>query len=248
MRLTADTLPWSIRLTHDTGVNGYSYSDGGEFQIYDIHSSDATSFSAALATEAASLGGGTYQTFCVELHEFFNPGGQYWVQLDTGAKFNGAGVDTGFAALTPAAAYLFDRFWTKDLANDVNPYLYGLGTDRELSAWDLQVALWHLQDQSGAPAMTARAQAWFDEANSAVTNHIWSGIGNVRVMHMWTDATDQDVAHAAQDQLVEIPTPPVPTAPLPSTPLAGLVLLALVASPSAIKSMKRGGRASLENC
>jgi hypothetical protein len=218
-RVDADTLTASIYLTNNT--SSYSYGNGGEFQAYNI-------VGLTLASEAAAISPGTAQVFCVEYNEEFSPGNRYWVQLDDGAKFDG--VPNGFNALTPQAAYLFHRFWTGDLANDAHPYNYTLGSARIASAGDLQLALWHLQNEANIPAMTAGAQAWFDEANSVVAAHQWSGIGNVRVLHLWTDATDQDFAHRAQDQLVEIPTPPAPSAPLPSTPLAGLVLLALVAS------------------
>jgi hypothetical protein len=237
-RVGADTLTASIYLTNNTGPTGYSYSNGGEFQAYNI-------VGLTVAPEAAAILSGTAQVFCVEYNEEFSPGNQYWVQLDDGAKFDG--VPNGFNSLTPQAAYLFHRFWTGDLANDAHPYDYAPGAGREASAGDLQLALWHLQNEANIPAMTAGAQAWYDEANSVVAAHQWSGIGNVRVLHLWTDATDQDFAHRAQDQLVEIPTPPVPSAPLPSTPLAGLVLIALIASPSAIKSVDRRGRALLEH-
>jgi hypothetical protein len=244
-RVTADTLPWSIQLTNNTGAQGYSSGNGGEFQLYGIQSADATQLT--LATQASSVTASTFQVFCVEYNEEFYPGGRYWVQLDVETRFDKPNPN-GFSPLTPQAAYLFDRFWNRNLDNyDFND----LGAQREVSAQALQLALWYLQgeDNYGAPGPNALAQAWIQEATNAVTSHQWSGIGNVRVLHLWTDSTDQDPAHAAQDQLVEIPTPPgaPPPAPLPSTLLGGLVLLALVASMATTKSLNRRRREMQEN-
>jgi len=51
------------------------------------------------------------------------------------------------------------------------------------------------------------------------------GIGNVRILNLWTDATHQDWDHRAQDQLVMVDAPPQIATPLPGVATGGLVLM-----------------------
>jgi uncharacterized protein YcgI (DUF1989 family) len=72
--------------------------------------------------------------------------------------------------------------------------------------------------------LSAQAQAWINEADNAIGDNDWSGIGNVRVLNLYKDA---DFQHRAQDQLyIESPVPEPETYAML---LAGLGLIGFVA-------------------
>ena len=159
-------------------------------------------------------------SFCVQTNEF----------IDFTHTFYVAGIETfatnepdspgGKDPLDAITAYMFYHFTKGDLSN----YAFnGTAAQRAASADALQYAIWKIENESlpsVSLAIKNQANAWIAEATNAITNNKWTGIGNVRVAHLfyaklnnqgkWTP----DYTKEAQDQLVVLPEPP-PGQPVP---------------------------------
>lgn len=200
-------------------VDGYTADiGGGEFGV--------TQFSGmALPAQGANVavGGDLFQTYCLEGNEHLPSGAANWT-LDTAAHLGGNGGQTspGRDPLSPESAYLFSQFWNGNLAGFDYLPLGGAdpsasyGTNRRSSAYDLQLALWYLEDELlgsnvtgpgghfGWNFLTTRAQGWVTDAfTQTAPGGSWSAtwgagsIGNVGVLVL-TDAAGA----VAQDVLV----------------------------------------------
>jgi hypothetical protein len=108
-------------------------------------------------------------------------------------------------------------------------YDYTEGAGRSLTAGQLQRAIWALEDEITLTAGDVLASGWVTEATAAVSGGSWSGLGQVRVLNLWSSSTGQDVGRQAQDQLVIIDVPgggePPPGVPLPAVVWVGGALL-----------------------
>jgi hypothetical protein len=166
--------------------HGYGTTDGGEFN-WNVIGSDPVGIHPT---------GSTFYTFCIETSEYISWGGKYDVQINTAALYNN--VSGGSNPLDSQTAYLFTKY--------VNG---GLGTWTNQLADDTQAAIWYLESQAQGVNNYLVAQA-----NAAVAGGEWSGLGNVRVMNLWTTGHAGDFAYRAQDQLVCIPAVPAPGAVL----------------------------------
>jgi hypothetical protein len=140
-----------------------------------------------------------FRTFCLERYEYFTPGAAYIVSGISESAFLG-GVGGGLTGdpLDPRTAYLYTQFRAGTLSN----YDYTSNSSAHiLDANSLQWAFW-LFEQEIATVTDAQALAWISEAETAIANGTWSGLGNVRVINL-VDA----LGNRKQDQLVMVPEP-----------------------------------------
>jgi len=157
--------------------------------------------------------GQSFATFCVEVNEEFYSGGTYTSVVSSQSVFGGGSSkrvnganqygSTGYVPLQPEVAYLYSNY----MAGTMSSVLAGWTNDAGHSQ-SLQNAIWHFMGytyQDGNNSYTSGLEA---AANNAVNvTHAWSGLGNVRVMQLWTDPTVRTIDTKAQDQLVVVPTP-----------------------------------------
>lgn len=191
-------------------ADSFGSGNGGEFKV--------TSFTggAALPSGPGVLESGSmFQTFCIETNEFLSHGTTYHWQLNTQAVNGGSGGGNP-DPLDARTAYLFTKFWNGTLLDAANNSY--LSANRVANANALQEAIWHLENET--VTTNSQALAWVNEAGEATTlgadNQItWSGIGQVRVLNLWTNS---NFTGNAQDLLVLVPTP--------TASLAGMSLLA----------------------
>jgi hypothetical protein len=182
-------------------VAGVSYSWGaaGEFTIYD---SDLSVFRYTSQTSGILGASNSFQTFCVEKNEatyspvdvFVNESGLTGSQ----AVMGGGGLNPD--PLDPITAYLYTKFATETLSN--YDYTNTSGVGRDVSARELQEAIWVVEDETTDPA-TGQAALWIAEAQGEIDNNNWSGIGSVRVLNLYIPGTDIPM----QDMLYLVPVP-----------------------------------------
>lgn len=163
-------------------TNAYSFGNGGEFT--------ATPLSGFLGLTGltSDLSPDSFETFCIERSEEFNPGHSYIGVLNTGAT-NGSEA-SGFDPIDARTAYLYTNFRMGTLAG----FDYGAG--RQASAGELQAAIWYIEGEGGSP------NAFVTLANAAVSSSAWTGTGDVLAINMFDQAGGNH-----QDQLTLVPTP-----------------------------------------
>lgn len=188
--------------------DGPGASPGGEF----------------IATKSGA-GGYSFRTFCVEGTEYI---------MTNGTLFEiGSITDTAIMGSLPPngdplnyeTAYLFTKFSYHALSN----FIYDNGVGENLSATQLQIAIWAFEEEEGytvanvlANYPTSQAAAWIKEAQNAG----WTSIGNVRVLNMlWT--YNAGYGERAQDILVMVPEPGI------------LILLGIALSAVGLASRRR---------
>lgn len=210
----------TIKYARDTtGSNAYSAGGGGEFKVVAF-----TGLNPAPMGPGMSLGG-VFQTFCLERNEYISMGKTYNWELNTVAVKGGiSGQEPAGSTTDPLdarTAYLFTQFWNGTLSSyDVN-----LGvTKRAADAGELQEAIWYIEGEISS--VTGQAATWVGEANDAVNGvggaaPTWSGIGDVRVLNVYTRLGDGSNGIHRQDHLVLM-------APLPPAALSGLALLGVL--------------------
>jgi hypothetical protein len=136
--------------THSDGQpSGYRdpNSYGGEFsavltgsQTYGkvtINNSYVTSHYSSKALTTVN-GQTAFETFCIEVNESFSPGTSYNAQVSTTVVPGGP-----LNYVTLGVAYLYSQFAQGQLSG----YNYTTGSGRELSADELQDAIWYLQGE-----------------------------------------------------------------------------------------------------
>lgn len=172
---------------------------------------------------------GSFQTFCLEKFEYFGSNQNLYVKSVSTATQNATGgpstatkVSGGAAgsdSLSAQTAYLFTQFYS-------NQATYA-GT---LSlANSMQRAVWFLEGELAGSDLTAynadtKAKEWVSAANTAVSNGLWSGLGNVRVLNLYTNAS---YTSHSQDQLYMVTAVPEPQTY--ALMLAGLGLIGTIA-------------------
>lgn len=178
----------------------YSYNTaprGGEMGV-----SEFDGLRPASTGPGVSISGNLFQTFCIERNEWVQADGvtQYDWSLGTAAHAGGQGGGVnGADPLSDESAWLFTQFWTGTL----DQYDYeGLNTrSRADSAWQLQLAIWVLEQELPEDEVGTLGRHWLDEARTAVSTGEWSGLGGVRVLTL-TDSAGLP----AQDLLVIVST------------------------------------------
>lgn len=177
--------------TGTISTNGYSFGSGGEFTI----TPDAGS-NLGLTGLFSDLSSSTFESFCMEHNETFNPGGNYDMFMNTEAVHGGTGGNGISLALDPRTAFLYWNFRMGTLAGF--DYADSVPGGRAASSGALQDAIWFFQGGQVADPGNAFVAA----ANFAVSNNLWSGIGDVRVLNVYYHD-----GNLSQDQLTIIPTP-----------------------------------------
>lgn len=206
---------------HVTINDSYGSTAGGEFRMW--ANSDFQFVPLATGTPFQFGLGPTrlvWESFCVERFEEVN------IELTnlradlntetvaTRAEYAG-GMHGGFNdALDPLTAYLYDHFIRQTL---LTPYSYFNEAQRTLDANDLQTAIWFIEEEDDTP-LTGKALDFYNEAVAAVSSGAWVGLGDVRILNLYTVVGQ--VRTEYQDELVIVPTP---------GPLALLGLGALIA-------------------
>lgn len=178
----------------------YSSGSGGEFQSY----------LTGAAFTPTSLTGNGVETFCIEKSEQFQPGATYNFSIETAAMGGGGGAVAGQDPLDERSAYIYDLFITGNLPG----YDYSNGSGlRQANAGSLQNVLWYIE-QEVATLDSADAVNWYNLS----ANGIGQGLGNVRVLHVYTlDGNGDQVP--SQDQIIRVPS----TGSVALLGLAGLV-------------------------
>jgi hypothetical protein len=159
--------------------HGYGTTDGGEFN-----------WNVVSGPVGINPTGSTFYSFCVETTEYISYGGVYDAQISTAAVYNDVS-QTYFNPLNAQSAYLFTEY--------VNG---GLGPRSDTLANNVQEAIWYIENQPQGVD-----NGYVTLANNAVSSGAWSGLGDVRVLNLWTAGGPDDFANRAQDQLVMIPAP-----------------------------------------
>lgn len=197
-------------------LSGYYAGNGGEFTIRSDGPPGLLLSNSAYDAEARGKGGyaESFQTFCVERGEYVAKPMQITVSTTFIDESDGSVTGDGSHAvkgglsygdnLNPETAYLYTKFATGTLTG----YNYGAG--RSASAGALQAAIWYFEGEGSNPG-----NSFVTLANAAVASGAWSGIGDVRVLNMYTLS-----GGLAQDQLYLVPAP--------AGVLLGVIGLALV--------------------
>jgi hypothetical protein len=173
---------------------------------------------------------GSFQTFCLEKFEYFGSHTQNLyvksvstaTQNATGGDSNATKVSGGAAgsdSLSAQTAYLFTQFYSNQAAY--------AGT--QSLANSMQRAVWFLEGELAGSDLRAynsdsNATAWVTAANTAVSSGAWSGLGNVRVLNLYTNAA---YTSHSQDQLYMVTAVPEPQTY--ALMLAGLGLIGTIA-------------------
>ncbi|MBY0307172.1 MAG: hypothetical protein K2Q09_00375 [Phycisphaerales bacterium] len=163
-------------------TNPFSFGNGGEFTV-----TQNTGYVGETGMFSDFGGPGTFETFCVQLGEFFSPGATvYTMQISGATVAGGVPVD-------PRTAFLYTNFRNGNLAAygfDYSP------AGRQASAGLLQQAIWFAQGEGGS------YNAFVFAAEVAIVNNLWSGVGDVRILNMYNPDGSN-----AQDMLTIVPTP-----------------------------------------
>ncbi|HOA75643.1 MAG TPA: hypothetical protein PLQ89_19185 [Phycisphaerae bacterium] len=172
------------------GVPNYGTTEGGELTIVAL--TDLT---------PTYKQGSWFKTFCLEKGEYLEHGATYYAEISDRAVFGGINhtnpppytSSDPFDLLDPRTAYLFSK--------------YAPQVDSDTKANDLQNAIWYIEGETGWNSLSATAKDYVTEADFAVTNGDWVGLGNVRVLQLWTDPTIRTWDTRAQDVLILVPAP-----------------------------------------
>lgn len=179
----------SAQQTIVLNTGAYSSGNGGEF--------NATVGNTAL-TFTGLTSSTSFETFCLEHSENFQPGATYFFDVSTAAVAGAGGAVNGSDPLDERTAYLYSLFMngvlpTYDYAN--------AGNDRQNDAGALQNAIWYLEEEVGS-LDSAKAVFFYNLAQSGVGQ----GLGNVVVLNLYSiDGNGARSEH--QSQIAIIPAP-----------------------------------------
>jgi len=196
-----------------SGVNYYA-GQGGEFTLHHVVSSVSsdtmTLDNSAYSANTSGLGGHpeSFQTFCLETGEYAHEPMKIWVSEeaageDPGDYGPGSHAWYGRMALTGGddldyrTAYLYTQFATGQLnyAYTGTIKVGGVDLDRSQTAGALQLLFWYIEDEINdltigstyysitlSSAQLALINGWLADYGASE----WEGIGNVRVLQMFT--------------------------------------------------------------
>jgi hypothetical protein len=213
---------------HITVADSYGSTGGGEFRVQAGPDFTVT----PLRTGTPFQGGvpaapGLWEAFCVEKFEPLDFSLTYRADVNTTTTSSAAayagGAHGGFNdPLDPMTAYLYDHFINKTLTT---PYDYVNEANRINDADAMQTAIWFIEQETSDP-LTGKALAFFQEAQNAVNSGAWTGLGNVRILNLYTQV-GSTARVDYQDLLID--TGVSSPIPLPSgAGLAGVGLLGVL--------------------
>ncbi len=195
----------------------YSNGSGGEFALSFINW-DWNPLPYYDASTSNIVHSPSFQTFCVEHSENFNPGTEYSVTFSNNAIAGGGGPSGDPISL--GTAWLYHMFQSQD------PDLgYDWGAGRVTSAGELQNAIWYLEGEGGSltPAYSAMLTDKFGSVTDAMAdNHV--GLNPVMVVNLWDKGFAGNLDHLIQDQLVCVPVPAAALLGMLGLGVAGLKL------------------------
>jgi hypothetical protein len=217
--LTAPSAFASFDGTITLTQNQYSYGNGGQFT-------------------AVTSGLGTFQTFCIEYNEEYQPGSQYEYYENSGAVAGDGGANTtdphtglSMDNISIGTAWLYSQFRAGTLAN----YFSSTVSVQKQNAGDLQVAIWYLEGEINTLTFNgADGTTFYNDAVTAaaalgknVTDDSDGDFG-VIALNLYSTVKVGDnqpvtingtTYYASQDQLAIVPVPEV------TTIIAGALLL-----------------------
>jgi hypothetical protein len=225
-----------LTTTLDLAPNGYrdQNSVGGEFTAVTSGGPNYVANYNSQATAQVMVNGSYvtgFETFCVEMNQSFNPGHTY--NTSVGSSIVSGPYSSTY--VTVGTAYLYSQFAQGSLTG----YNYNVGQNRELSADELQDAIWYLQGELGPNGNSSTSDSLYKFVasknpfialvdtlfgiNGAKASDASNNYG-VQVLNL-TTGSGWDTQYA-QDQLVYTPGPQPTPVPEPATFAAGAMLLA----------------------
>lgn len=189
-------------------------ADVGEGSVVKLNWSSLGSQAAGNGVYSGSVvsgpgAGSSFASFCLEHNETF------YLNTNTFVKSVSTTTTTN-DPLSAQTAWLFTQY-----SNQAAGYT---ATDNAKNL-SMQQAFWSLENETGYlySQINSQAKTWVDAANLAVSSGAWSGLGTVKVMNLYKDAS---YSVSAQDQLVMLA--PVPEPETYAMLLAGLGLMGAV--------------------
>ena len=157
--------------------------------------------------------GDSFQTFCIEENEHLWFGYDYDCVLNTEATLGGrGGAVNGVDPICPQTAYLYTLFIDEALSN----YDFtNASSERTTDGTELAELIHYLEEEiSVAPVVGSKAYAWLTDANNAVNNGTWVGLGNVRVLNLYdydnSDPIGDETYTTFRQDILVISEPVVP--------------------------------------
>lgn len=194
-------------------ISTHSTGNGGEFTLRSdgVPGLLLSNSAYALTTRAQDGNAESFQSFCLEVSE--SVAQPMDIQVSTTFIDETTGVITGLGShaikggmtfgdnLDQRTAYLYHQFATGVLSS----YDYTVA-GRDVSAGDLQKAIWWIEGESlGSNA--GQSGIWITEATNKIASGAWSGIGQVRALNTWVPGHVGDLDYKLQDQLFLVPVP-----------------------------------------
>lgn len=195
-----------------------------------VGASPGGAFNGSVISGASGAWNNSFQSFCLEYSEHISLGNTpYLVGGVTDHTVNAAGAYGTYAGteaghtstqdpISSSTAWLFTQFFTTGLSNTA---VWGSGS-QETKNTALQQAVWSLEGEPSGP-MDSLAMSYVSQANAAVSSGEWSGIGNVRVLNLYSQDSSGNYTVNAQDQLYMVSSVPEPETY--AMMLAGLALV-----------------------
>lgn len=192
-------------------------------------------FNGSVVSGASGNWNNSFESFCLEYNEGISFGSStYLVGGVTNHTVNKAGAYGTYSGSEPghtstqdpisaSTAWLFTQFFTSHLSNTA---IWGSGSQATKNT-ALQQAIWSLEGESSFGTMSTLASSYKSLANAAVTSGAWQGIGNVRVLNLYSKDSRGNYTVNAQDQLYMVSAVPEPESL--ALMLAGLGLVGAVA-------------------
>jgi hypothetical protein len=207
---------------HINFADSYGSTGGGEFRAWGQADATGPLVNPGRTGTAFQFGvaaaPGMFETFCVERfenlpYEITDYKADINTETTAQASAYAGGNHGGYNdALDARTAYLYTHFINHNLTT---PYDYLNEANRIDDANALQTAIWFIEQEDATP-LNGKALALFNEANNAVISNAWSGLGDVRILNIYTNTARADY----QDVLI-MTSIPLPTGAL----MAGAGLL-----------------------